>query len=480
MARRLGALLLFLLPLLLLAGLPPAPVQAQTTPACQGAAQAALSRVGGTYSQGGHHPADPPGSSRVGPTSFDCSGLVWWAYDQVGVDVGWTTTQQINDGQRLPCTLADLDGANTTCWAPGDLVFLQYSGGQHVSIYAGNGLFVDAYNHATGVVLHDVAQDSFYQAHFWQARRVVSGCEGLTIDPGTPGVPTGAIPWEYPQFDLLPDLVSGVSFTIPQCDDCTEDGTPVLERLSKTERKQRSAELSPGLEDWVDEFTLDLRWLPGGREFTLPYLNPVNGVLKIFEWLRFWLWQYLLDLICWLLTIAAWLVNIFTDFTNLLIGLFNLAWTFALFAWLTARVWLFILWDWLNMALQFFGFAQAALVWLHVWLLALWDLLLVLLSLLGQLVVLWWQVIWMLIQLLGWLVALSLGVIVELLAALQGETLPTELQGNGHGVYYITRGILDAIHDSPLGWLMLLMYGLAYLGFFFWLAKFMTRAGGGN
>jgi hypothetical protein len=89
----------------------------------------------------------------------------------------------------LPCTLDDLRGPVTRCWAPGDLVFLRYPEGRHVAIYAGQGLFMDCFNHRVGCVLHDVSRDPFYRAHFLQARRIVGGCEELTLDPGTPAPP---------------------------------------------------------------------------------------------------------------------------------------------------------------------------------------------------------------------------------------------------------------------------------------------------
>lgn len=179
----------------------PHPVQPTTVPQvfpapapCFQAVVAALSRQGARYSQGGALPGDPRGPDglplpRTGPNSFDCSGLVWWAYAQAGVAIGSNTYQQLDDGVALPCTLDDLRGAETRCWALGDLVFLRYSGGQHVAIYAGQGLFMDCFNHRVGCVLHDVSQDPFYRAHFLQARRIVSGCEEMTLDPGTPVAP---------------------------------------------------------------------------------------------------------------------------------------------------------------------------------------------------------------------------------------------------------------------------------------------------
>ena len=169
------------------------PAEPITAP-CYRAVAAALSRQGARYSQGGALADDPRGADglplpRTGPASFDCSGLVWWAYAQAGVPVGHTTYQQLDDGVGLACTLDDLRGVFTRCWAPGDLVFLRYPAGQHVAIYAGSGLFMDCFNHRVGCVLHDVSRDPFYRAHFLQARRIVGGCEDMALDPGAPVPP---------------------------------------------------------------------------------------------------------------------------------------------------------------------------------------------------------------------------------------------------------------------------------------------------
>lgn len=169
------------------------PAEPITAP-CYRAVAAALSRQGAPYSQGGALADDPRGPDglplpRTGPTSFDCSGLVWWAYAQAGLPVGHTTYQQLDDGVGLACTLDDLRGVFTRCWAPGDLIFLRYPAGQHVAIYAGSGLFMDCFNHRVGCVLHDVSRDPFYRAHFLQARRIIGGCEDMALDPGAPVPP---------------------------------------------------------------------------------------------------------------------------------------------------------------------------------------------------------------------------------------------------------------------------------------------------
>ena len=68
----------------------------------------------------------------AGPTTFDCSGLVMWAYAHVGISLAHLTFDQWNEGEHVPSAQAQ----------PGDLIFLY--GLNHVGLYIGNGLFLDA------------------------------------------------------------------------------------------------------------------------------------------------------------------------------------------------------------------------------------------------------------------------------------------------------------------------------------------------
>jgi len=63
---------------------------------------------------------------------FDCSGLVMWAYAHVGISLPHFTGDQWNVGVHVP--MAQLQA--------GDLVF--FFGLDHVGLYIGNGLMVDA------------------------------------------------------------------------------------------------------------------------------------------------------------------------------------------------------------------------------------------------------------------------------------------------------------------------------------------------
>lgn len=75
----------------------------------------------------------------AGPDSYDCSGLVMWSYDQVGVHLDHWTGDQWNEGAHV--ARSDL--------RPGDLVFFAYNTSDpatihHVGMYIGNGQMVEA------------------------------------------------------------------------------------------------------------------------------------------------------------------------------------------------------------------------------------------------------------------------------------------------------------------------------------------------
>jgi cell wall-associated NlpC family hydrolase len=82
----------------------------------------ALSKVGDMYLWGA-----------AGPDRFDCSGLVMWAYEHVGIQLDHFTGDQWNEGVHI----------SRSPLQPGDLVFFFPDIG-HVGLYVGNGLMVDA------------------------------------------------------------------------------------------------------------------------------------------------------------------------------------------------------------------------------------------------------------------------------------------------------------------------------------------------
>ncbi|MGC8511674.1 MAG: NlpC/P60 family protein [Acidimicrobiales bacterium] len=86
------------------------------------AVAAAESRVGDWYQWGA-----------AGPSTFDCSGLVMWAYAQAGISLPHYSGSQYADTIHIP--MSDLQ--------PGDLVFFA-NPGEHVAMYVGGGDVVQA------------------------------------------------------------------------------------------------------------------------------------------------------------------------------------------------------------------------------------------------------------------------------------------------------------------------------------------------
>ena len=106
------------------------------------ALQAAISRLGYPYIWGA-----------AGPTSFDCSGLVMWAYQQVGISLPHFTVSQYNSGVHV--SRNDLE--------PGDLVFF-FPNISHVGMYIGNGMMIDAPNFGEDVKVQPIYWNEFVGA----------------------------------------------------------------------------------------------------------------------------------------------------------------------------------------------------------------------------------------------------------------------------------------------------------------------------
>lgn len=74
-----------------------------------------------------------------GYKAFDCSGLIQWAFNQVGVNLGRSTYDQINAG-------VEVSKSNVK---PGDLLFYKDLG--HVGMYIGNGKWIESPNKGKNV-----------------------------------------------------------------------------------------------------------------------------------------------------------------------------------------------------------------------------------------------------------------------------------------------------------------------------------------
>ncbi len=130
----------------------PAPTAAPASPSAAppthtSAASIAARYLGVPYMWGG-----------ASPSGFDCSGLVMYAYAQLGVSLPHYTVAQWN--ATIPISTGDLQ--------PGDLVF--FDGLAHVGIYLGGGQFIHAPH--TGAVVQVAALTGYWAQHLDGARRV--------------------------------------------------------------------------------------------------------------------------------------------------------------------------------------------------------------------------------------------------------------------------------------------------------------------
>ncbi len=95
------------------------------------------------------------------PDGFDCSGLVYFSYQQAGISVPRSSKEQLKATAPI-----DLDEAR-----PGDLLFFRnVSKVSHVAIYLGGGRFVHA--PSTGKQVSVASMDNaYYRDHFVRAGR---------------------------------------------------------------------------------------------------------------------------------------------------------------------------------------------------------------------------------------------------------------------------------------------------------------------
>jgi murein DD-endopeptidase len=112
----------------------------------------AISLLGAPYKWGGN-----------GPTTFDCSGLVRFVHDQLGIATPRTAAEQYE--AATPVSLKGL--------APGDLLFFRTTGQgvSHVAIYTGEGRFIHAPKTGRPVELRTL-DDEYYAPRLAGAGRL--------------------------------------------------------------------------------------------------------------------------------------------------------------------------------------------------------------------------------------------------------------------------------------------------------------------
>ena len=97
---------------------------------------------------------------------FDCSGLMYYVYGQKGYSLYRVATDQFNNN-GYSVTFNDLQA--------GDMVFFYKANTTkigHVGMYIGNGMFIHAANHKSGIIISSL-YSTYYTTNYAGARRVI-------------------------------------------------------------------------------------------------------------------------------------------------------------------------------------------------------------------------------------------------------------------------------------------------------------------
>jgi len=118
----------------------PTPTPVPSNGSGQDIADFACQFVGYNYLYGAESPEE----------GFDCSGLVWYVYQQFGYELNRTAAAQAKNGVHV-----ELDAIE-----PGDILCFYNQGSYigHCGIYIGGGNYVHAQDSATGVVISPLSE----------------------------------------------------------------------------------------------------------------------------------------------------------------------------------------------------------------------------------------------------------------------------------------------------------------------------------
>ena len=117
----------------------------------------AASQLGRPYRLGGASPR----------SGFDCSGLIYWAFQQNGITVPRVTLSQARIGAKITANRLQ----------PGDIVVFSSGNsphGLHTGIYIGGGRFIHSPNSRSRVRVEELHASRYWRQHLIMGRRVVS------------------------------------------------------------------------------------------------------------------------------------------------------------------------------------------------------------------------------------------------------------------------------------------------------------------
>lgn len=256
-------------------------------------------------------------------------------------------------------------------------------------------------------------------------------CTGA--DPVEPGGEDGNVPsWES-----IPDLVSYVTFTLPD----------------------------PSI------------WWPAEPEPAGPgAIDFVGQALYPFQWLGWLVRMAVRQAIIIAIGLAQYGANFLAAGINAILWIINVLARMFMLMWLNVRSTIYAGWTLVESIRAYINQVVCSVGYIQQWLALLLELLALALDVLGHAFDLLRAALASVIGLLAWIVGLSIGLVLSILAQIQATTVPPELSDT-HIIYRMVRGFCEGIRDSQIGWLLYLLWGMGYVGFFVWMSNYFSAAG---
>lgn len=241
-----------------------------------------------------------------------------------------------------------------------------------------------------------------------------------------------------PVWSSIPDLVGYISIAVPQC---------------------ATLNIGPGAEAPVNWFDLG----------------------SVIGWLSANIETYTLSAVCWGGYYLQVMANGISNAINLVLGAINGAWRMLIFGWLTIRNWILSGWYVVELARQWWFTVEAIIIIIRQVIETAWAAFSQFLSFIGQVVLLVVQAALIVINGIGWLIGLIVPAILLLFQAIgwsDAPAVPVPVQLAVEERYYCaTHGVLRGfITSNYTNWIFIILFALVYIGFIFWLSRFLSDA----
>lgn len=242
----------------------------------------------------------------------------------------------------------------------------------------------------------------------------------------------------------IPDLVAPVRFSIPNCEQCSGGSSIII-----------PAEDPPAE--------------PGTTDF-------IGRTLYPFHWLGWAFKASIRELMCLMLRIAGDGAQIAEDAVNALIKVLNGIWRLGINSWLGITQIFYALFASLELLRIQLNDLSGLPVVMRAYAESLWQMLLAALVLVGDSIGMVATIGSMAIGLVGYVSGFLIGLITTFQSALASPAAPAELAGRSV-VYEVIHGAGRGFRDSALGWVLVLVWGMVYVGAGVWAIRYFSGSG---